>query len=388
MSQLIQIVVKKFGGSSVSTAEKIRNVAGFIKATLKPREKYLVVVSAMGKTTNELLGLAKEVAKDPCKREQDMLLSCGERTSMALLAMALKDIGIKSQSLTGSQSGIITDNIHGGANIETIKPVRVLQSFEEHDVVIIAGFQGVSHEKEVTTLRRGGSDTTAVAMAKALNASACEIYTDVPGIMTADPNLFKEAVMLPVVTFDDASSMALYGAKVLAYDAALLAKENDVPLKIAATLSLEGGTEVVACAFTNPLRRPVKAITHHADLCRVQILLSDFLGTRLSFDEAAFIYLHQTMLIGFVPAAKADSHAFGNLVEKDVRFALVALHIEEEARMEMLHKAVSTLLTHGIALEAMQQQVHELLFIVPHDQCKKAVQILHESFIDPINKGA
>lgn len=388
MSQLIQIVVKKFGGSSVSTAEKIKNVAGFIKSTLKPGEKYLVVVSAMGKTTNELLGLAKEVAKDPCKREQDMLLSCGERTSMALLAMALKDIGIKSQSLTGSQSGIITDNIHGGANIETIKPVRVLQSFEEHDVVIIAGFQGVSHEKEVTTLRRGGSDTTAVAMAKALNASACEIYTDVPGIMTADPNLFKEAVMLPVVTFNDASSMALYGAKVLAYDAALLAKENDVPLKIAATLSMGPGTEVVACAFTNPLRRPVRAITHQADLCRFKVLLSDFLGTGLSLNEAVFAYLHQTMLIGFIPATKAESLGFRKLAEKNLHFALVALHIEEEARMEILNNAVNTLLTNGIALEALQQQLHQLLFIIPHDQCKKAVQILHETFIDPSNNKA
>src|SRR5580700_7478344 len=177
------IVVQKFGGSSVATPQKIKSVASFIKQKLGLAERICVVVSAMGHTTNELIKLAHAVNANPSKREMDMLISCGERSSMSLLAMALHDLEVSAISLTGSQSGIITDENHSGAKIVAIKPERVFQAFKTHQVVIVAGFQGMSRAREITTLKRGGSDTTAVAMAAALKAQCCEIYTDVPGVL-------------------------------------------------------------------------------------------------------------------------------------------------------------------------------------------------------------
>src|SRR3989338_3126022 len=173
------IIVQKYGGSSLATPAHIRQVAELIAQRLKTGVQLCVVVSAMGKNTNELLALAHEISKNPIRRELDMLLSCGERASMALLAMALHELGVPSMSLTGSQSGIITDNIHSGAHIIEVRPSRVQEGLTQGKVVIIAGFQGVSQSKKITTLCRGGSDTTAVAMAAALDAETCEIYSDV-----------------------------------------------------------------------------------------------------------------------------------------------------------------------------------------------------------------
>lgn len=196
MKNNFDIVVQKFGGSSLSTPEKVKDVAGFIKRRLQSAERICVVVSAMGHTTNELIRLAHAINKNPSKRELDMLISCGERSSMALMAMALHDQGITAISLTGSQSGIITDENHAGAEIKAIRPERVHQAFLEHQVVLIAGFQGMSRKKEITTLKRGGSDTTAVAMTAALNAQVCEIYTDVSGVMDIDPSVSPAAQII------------------------------------------------------------------------------------------------------------------------------------------------------------------------------------------------
>ncbi|HXW60748.1 MAG TPA: aspartate kinase, partial [Myxococcota bacterium] len=244
MKNNFDIVVQKFGGSSVATPEKIREVALFIKERLTSVPRICVVVSAMGHTTNELLRLAHEVNSNPSKRELDMLISCGERTSMALLAMALHGQGISALSLTGSQSGIITDEEHSGAEIVAIRPERVHQAFALNQVVLIAGFQGMSRSKEITTLKRGGSDTTAVAMAAALGAKACEIYSDVCGVMDIDPRVIETAEILPEITLSEMSAMSLYGAKVMAYDAALLAEKLGIELLIAKTGDQKGGTSI------------------------------------------------------------------------------------------------------------------------------------------------
>ncbi len=209
------IIVQKYGGSSLATPAHIKQVAGLIRNRLQTGVSLCVVVSAMGKTTNELLGLAAEVSKHPVRRELDMLLSCGERASMALLAMALDELGIPSMSLTGSQSGIITDEVHSGARIVEVRPTRVLEGLEQGKVVIIAGFQGVSRTKEITTLGRGGSDATAVAMAAALNAEACEIYSDVDGVYSADPRVVPEAKHIDQLSHDEMLELAGSGAKVL-----------------------------------------------------------------------------------------------------------------------------------------------------------------------------
>lgn len=262
MTNKFDMIVQKYGGSSVADPQKIKTVAYFIRSSLQKDRRICVVVSAMGHTTNDLINLAHAVSAEPPKRELDMLISCGERSAMALLAMALDDIGVKAVSLTGSQSGIITDDHHHGAEIIAIRPNRVLEAFQSNQVVIIAGFQGVSKRKEITTLRRGGSDTTAVAMAAALDAKVCEIYTDVAGVMDVDPKIVACAEVLPAISFEQMEAMALYGAKVLAHDAIRLAKEFGVSLRIAERGDDAHGTEIREVNLRLDSVKEVVAITH------------------------------------------------------------------------------------------------------------------------------
>jgi aspartate kinase len=194
-------VVQKYGGSSVADVEKIQKVADRVAATQQAGKQVVVVVSAMGDTTDELLALARKVTDSPLRRELDMLLSAGERISMALLSMALNARGVPAVSFTGSQSGIVTNDSHTNAQIVEVRPFRVLDELERGKVVIVAGYQGVSYKKEVTTLGRGGSDTTAVALAAALDAEACEIYSDVEGVYTADPRVVPEAQRLSELSY-------------------------------------------------------------------------------------------------------------------------------------------------------------------------------------------
>jgi aspartate kinase len=224
------IVVQKYGGSSVSTPERIKQVAQLIKNSCDAGNKLCIVVSAMGKTTDQLLAMAKEITQNPSRRELDMLLSCGERASMALLAMALHEKGVPSISLTGSQSGIITDDVHSGARIIEVRPHRVQSELGLGKVVIVAGFQGISFKKEITTLGRGGSDTTAIALAAALDATACEIYSDVAGVYTADPKVVSGAQLLDIVSFEEMEILASLGAKVLNQDAVSFAKQRGVTI--------------------------------------------------------------------------------------------------------------------------------------------------------------
>lgn len=209
------IVVQKYGGSSVATPERLRQVAQRVAAAQKSGLRVVVVVSAMGKTTDELLALAKSISPSPSRRELDMLLSCGERISMALLAMALSELGVPAISFTGSQSGILTNDRHSGARIIEVRPVRIQDELARGQVVIVAGFQGMSYKREITTLGRGGSDTTAVALAAALGAKHCEIYSDVDGVYTADPRLVPAAGHIPQLGYAEMQELAAHGAKVL-----------------------------------------------------------------------------------------------------------------------------------------------------------------------------
>jgi aspartate kinase len=209
------IVVQKYGGSSVATPERLRQVAQRVAAAQKSGLRVVVVVSAMGKTTDELLALAKSISPSPSRRELDMLLSCGERISMALLAMALSELGVPAISFTGSQSGILTNDRHSGARIIEVRPVRIQDELSRGQVVIVAGFQGMSYKREITTLGRGGSDTTAVALAAALGAKHCEIYSDVDGVYTADPRLVPAAGHIPQLGYGEMQELAAHGAKVL-----------------------------------------------------------------------------------------------------------------------------------------------------------------------------
>jgi aspartate kinase len=235
-------VVMKFGGTSVADPEKIRRVAERLVATRRAGARVVGVVSAMGYQTDELLALAHQVSPHPKPRELDMLISVGERISCALVAMAISDLGTDAISLTGSQAGIVTDTVHGKAKIVEVKAHRIQQALDEARIVLVAGFQGVSTSYDVTTLGRGGSDTTAVALAAALGADACEIYTDVDGVFTADPRLVSEARKLHAVSYEEMLEMAASGAKVLQLRSVEFARNHGVMLHVRSTFTDEPGT--------------------------------------------------------------------------------------------------------------------------------------------------
>ena len=239
------LVVQKYGGSSVSSAERIRRVAERIVETKRAGHDVVVVCSAMGDTTDELLDLAEQVCPSPPGREMDMLLTAGERISNALVAMAISSLGAHAQSFTGSQAGVITTSSHGSAKIIEVAPGRLRSALDEGKIVLVAGFQGVSQDtKDVTTLGRGGSDTTAVALAAALNADVCEIYTDVDGIYTADPRIVSDARHLETVSFEEMLEMAACGAKVLMLRCVEYARRYNVPVHVRSSYTTKPGTIV------------------------------------------------------------------------------------------------------------------------------------------------
>jgi aspartate kinase len=240
------LVVQKYGGSSVGDAERIKRVAERIVEARRQGNDVVVVVSAMGDTTDELLDLAERVSPLPPARELDMLLTAGERISMALLAMAIANLGAEARSFTGSQAGVITDSAHGRARIIDVTPGRIRGALDDGAIAIVAGFQGVSQDtKDITTLGRGGSDTTAVALAAALDASVCEIYTDVDGVFTADPRLVRNARKLDQVSYEEMLELAASGAKVLMLRCVEYARRYNVPVHVRSSFTQAPGTLVV-----------------------------------------------------------------------------------------------------------------------------------------------
>jgi aspartate kinase len=240
------LVVQKYGGSSVTDAERIKRVADRIVATRRAGHDVVVVVSAMGDTTDELLELAQQVSPVADGRELDMLLTAGERISMALLAMAVNALGYTAQSFTGSQAGVITTSTHGRARIIDVTPGRIRSALERGNVAIVAGFQGVAQDtKDITTLGRGGSDTTAVALAAALNADICEIYSDVDGVFTADPRIVQNARRLAHITYEEMLEMAACGAKILMLRCVEYGRRYGVPIHVRSSFSNKPGTIVI-----------------------------------------------------------------------------------------------------------------------------------------------
>ncbi|GHB69913.1 aspartokinase [Streptomyces cirratus] len=239
------LVVQKYGGSSVADAEGIKRVAKRIVDAKKDGHQVVVVVSAMGDTTDELIDLAEQVSPMPAGREFDMLLTAGERISMALLAMAIKNLGHEAQSFTGSQAGVITDSVHNKARIIDVTPGRIRTALDEGNIAIVAGFQGVSADsKDITTLGRGGSDTTAVALAAALDAEVCEIYTDVDGVFTADPRVVKKARKIDWISSEDMLELAASGSKVLLHRCVEYARRYNIPIHVRSSFSGLPGTWV------------------------------------------------------------------------------------------------------------------------------------------------
>ncbi len=240
------LIVQKYGGSSIADAEGIKRVAARIAATKRGGQQVVVVVSAMGDTTDELIALANQVSPIPNGRELDMLLTAGERISMALLAMAISNLGLEARSFTGSQAGIITTSTHGRARVIDVTPGRIQEAIKEGAIAIVAGFQGISQDtKDITTLGRGGSDTTAVALAAALEADVCEIYTDVDGVFSADPRIVPNARKLKSVTYDEMLELAASGTKVLHLRCVEYARRYELPIHVRSSFSNLEGTWVV-----------------------------------------------------------------------------------------------------------------------------------------------
>nr|WP_274709835.1 aspartate kinase [Corynebacterium sp. c6VSa_13] len=252
------MIVQKYGGSSLETAARIRNVAERIVATKKKGNDVVVVCSAMGDTTDDLLDLAAQVSPVPPAREMDMLLTAGERISNALVAMAIDSLGAKAQSFTGSQAGVLTTERHGNARIVDVTPGRVQEALDKGRICIVAGFQGVNKEsRDVTTLGRGGSDTTAVALAAALGADVCEIYSDVDGVYTADPRIVPNACKLDKISFEEMLELAAVGSKILVLRSVEYARAFDVPLRVRSSYSNDPGTLVAGSMEDIPVEEAV-----------------------------------------------------------------------------------------------------------------------------------
>lgn len=261
----------KFGGTSVADAERIKRAAKRIVAQREAGRKVVAVLSARGKTTDELIGMAEEVSQTPDPREMDMLLSTGERISCALCAMAINDLGHRAISLTGSQAGIVTDTSHTKARILDVRADRIRDALSEDLIVLVAGFQGVSTSRDVTTLGRGGSDTTAVALAAAIDAEVCEIYTDVAGVFTADPRIVPNARKLPYVSFEEMLEMAASGAKVLQLRSVEYARTHGV--RIHCRSSFEDAPGTVVLGEDETMEHPlITAVTHSTEEARITLL--------------------------------------------------------------------------------------------------------------------
>ena len=308
------LVVQKYGGSSVADAERIKRVAERIVATRKAGHDVCVVVSAMGDTTDELLDLAQQVSPLPPGRELDMLLTAGERIAMALLAMAIQNLGMSARSFTGSQAGVITDSVHGKARIIDVTPGRIQQALEGGHVAIVAGFQGVSQDtKDITTLGRGGSDTTAVALAAALGAEVCEIYTDVDGVYSADPRILPNAKHLSTVSYEEMLELAASGAKILHLRCVEYARRYGVRLVVRSSFSTNPGTTI-----TGDL--PVEAaiisgVAHDLSEARITIV-----GVPDKPGEAAQIF--RTMADGEVNIDMIVQNVSGAAGRTDISFTL------------------------------------------------------------------
>jgi aspartate kinase len=268
---MMAIVVQKYGGSSVADADKIKNVARRAIAAQEQGKQVVVVVSAMGKTTDGLIKLAQQVTDEPDERELDFLLSTGEIVSCTLLAMALKSMGAKSISLSGAQAGIKTDAVHSRARILGIDPRRIHKELDRGKIVIVAGFQGITDKMDITTLGRGGSDTTAVALAISLGADICEIYTDVDGVYTADPRLVPEAQKLDEIGYEEMLELASLGSKVMHSRAVELGEVYKMPILVASSFSSNPGT-LIHGGVSMEARNKVRGIAHDLNVAKVTVV--------------------------------------------------------------------------------------------------------------------
>ena len=336
------LVVQKYGGSSVADASCIKRVAQRIVATKKAGNDVVVVVSAMGDTTDELIDLAEQVSPLPPGRELDMLLTAGERISMALLAMAIASLGHEARSFTGSQAGVITDGSHGKARIIDVTPGRIRSALDNGSIAIVAGFQGVSqNSKDITTLGRGGSDTTAVALAAALGADVCEIYTDVDGIFTADPRIVLTARRIPRISYEEMLEMAACGAKILHLRCVEYARRYAMPIHVRSSFSQKEGTWVVDSIEGIAMEQAIiSGVAHDRSEAKITVVgVPDKVGEAAAiFGVLADTEVNIDMIVQNVSAASTGRTDISfTLPEADGQTAMAALNkIKEQVGFESL----------------------------------------------------
>lgn len=399
-------IVMKFGGTSVADAGKIRRAAGRIVARREEGYKVVAVLSARGKETDRLIEAAEEVSENPDPREMDMLLSTGERVSCALAAMAINDLGHRAISLTGSQAGIVTDTSHTKARILDVRADRISEALKEDNIVLVAGFQGVSTDKDVTTLGRGGSDTTAVALAAALGAAECEIYTDVPGVFTADPRIVPDARKLAVVSSEEMLEMSASGAGVLQLRSVEYARNHGV--RIHCRSSFEDGPGTVVLTEQETMEHPlITAVTHSTDEARVTLQgVPDAPGVAGQIATAlADANVNVDMIIQNEPleegaladmsftVPRADLRAAGDALRRlEDELGLAGIATDEEmgkvsvvgAGMRthpgVAARVFSVLGEQGINIEMIATSPIKISCVIPGDRVDDAVKALHEAF--------
>jgi aspartate kinase len=398
------LVVQKFGGTSVGDADRIRAVADHVARTRRSGNGVVVVVSAMGKTTDDLVRLADDVSSVQPDREVDMLLSAGERISMALLCMALAGLGVDAVSFTGSQAGMITDTSHTRAKILEVRGDRLRETLDAGGVPVVAGFQGVSTDKEVTTLGRGGSDTTAVALAAALGADVCEIYTDVSGVFTTDPRIVPEARKLARVSYEEMQEMAATGGRVLALRSVEFARNHNVPLHVRSSFTWEPGTwvdkedpsmeQAVVTAVTHDLSEAKVTVTGVPDRPGLAARLFRGLADRnINVDMIVQnVSLHGSTDISFtIPesdlaastevceALVPELGATGVTSDDDVaRVSLVGAGMKTHPGVTAL--TFETLAGEGINIEMISTSSIRISCLIRAEQAEDAVRALHRAF--------
>ncbi len=402
----MSIVVQKYGGSSVADVARIRLVADRVMRTRQAGHDVVVVVSAMGDTTDELLQLAKQVSPNPDRRELDMLLTAGERIAMALLSMAIRELGGDAISFTGSQSGIITNDRHIDARIIEVRPVRVQDELAKGRIVVIAGYQGVSYRREVTTLGRGGSDTTAVAMAAALGAEYCEICSDVDGVYTADPRVVPDARRIGTLSYEETQELAESGAKVLNAQAVEFAKEKGIAIFARATASPLPGADPSADGTVvrrHPPRQPgtVVGVASERDVLVVQASLPSTeregfaLLALLDEHRVAGKQLHVAADRLTLVVSRENLHAeasvrnalagrFGSAVRvDDVLGALSVVGAGINASFENLRRGSDVLIASGISIAGIATSSFRITWMIDRARLDDSVRLLHRTFIEP-----
>ncbi|MHB1685998.1 MAG: aspartate kinase [Ignavibacteriaceae bacterium] len=399
------IIVQKYGGSSVADVDKIKSIAKKIHEVKKSGDDVVVVVSAMGKTTDSLIELAKSISSTPQKREMDMLLSTGERITMSLLCIALNELGVESISLTGSQAGIITNDRHNDARVIEVRPFRVLDELANNKVVVVGGFQGVSYKRDITTLGRGGSDTSAVALAAALNAERCEIYSDVDGVYSADPAIIKDSIHLPELSYEIMQEMSEAGAKVLNAQAVQFAKEAKIA--IYARKSFGGEKETIVRQMPAGLSKGVKAVVHEIDLIRLIISgknaqnnIKNFLeGKQFKIKELnysitksgnglskASVLLSGKNIINRVDVEKELKKNFGNDISIENKLGAVSLIGDGINRdNNILIESLKLLEMNGIDVLGVSTTSFRITFLISNELVKNCTGVCHKKWIEDIS---